>query len=498
VERRVAQGRWRDAPADLETDTVRAGWLALALGLGFVAVSLLVYAWSGTMRTYDPYYNHFLWQAAAFLDGRAAIDFPVVGGSGVVGNEYFNDVMTLPGGGALLPFPPLPAILLMPFVAVYGLATDDQLISMVLGALDVGLAWWVVGRLGVGQAARIATTAFFAFGTVFWYAAQLGTTWYIAHVVAVGFALVAVGLAIGADPSSVSDEDDVDDDGPVVEPLDPSPATVAERARALLGNLDARQVLVGLLFGLACTARLSVAFGAPFFVLVGSGGTWFRRGFSAAVGAAIPIGALLAYNLASSGSFIHAGYEVQYRLEANGYTQFGYHPEWSVEDPRYLPQNFAIAFLSTPVLFPDTVPRTLGGEAVCVDPAAERGLFNPDCPLALPRDIGMSLLLVSPAYFLAIPALRRWYGRSRLVSGGAIAVLLITVFNLMHFSQGWVQFGWRFSNDFVPFALPLVALGIQRFIGSGTRHRTAIVGVLVVTSIAVNLWGVVWGALLGW
>ena len=30
----------------------------------------------------------------------------------------------------------------------------------------------------------------------------------------------------------------------------------------------------------------------------------------------------------------------------------------------------------------------------------------------------------------------------------------------MHFSQGWVQFGYRFSNDFAPFALILVALGI--------------------------------------
>ena len=30
----------------------------------------------------------------------------------------------------------------------------------------------------------------------------------------------------------------------------------------------------------------------------------------------------------------------------------------------------------------------------------------------------------------------------------------------MHFSQGWVQFGYRFSNDFVVFALPLVAIGI--------------------------------------
>ena len=64
----------------------------------------------------------------------------------------------------------------------------------------------------------------------------------------------------------------------------------------------------------------------------------------------------------------------------------------------------------------------------------------------------MSVLLTSPAYLLAIPVLRR-YGRSRLVTGAVLAVGFIALVNLMHFSQGWVQFGYRFSNDAAPFAL---------------------------------------------
>ncbi len=63
----------------------------------------------------------------------------------------------------------------------------------------------------------------------------------------------------------------------------------------------------------------------------------------------------------------------------------------------------------------------------------------------------------------------------------------------MHFSQGWVQFGYRFSNDFAPFALLLVALGIERI--GGVRP---IVVVLIGWSIAANLWGVVWDRILGW
>ena len=63
----------------------------------------------------------------------------------------------------------------------------------------------------------------------------------------------------------------------------------------------------------------------------------------------------------------------------------------------------------------------------------------------------------------------------------------------MHFSQGWVQFGYRFSNDFVAFAMPLVAVGMQR------RGRVGVLAaVLIAASVLINLWGVIWGNLQGW
>ena len=73
----------------------------------------------------------------------------------------------------------------------------------------------------------------------------------------------------------------------------------------------------------------------------------------------------------------------------------------------------------------------------------------------------------------------------------------IAFVNLMHFSQGWVQFGYRFSNDAAPFALILVALGFERV---WTRYRWGMLGAmsLVVVSLAINLWGVMWSRLLGW
>ena len=475
---------------------------SVVIGGVLVGVALAAYWLPGSVR----FYNHFVWQAMAFLGGSAAIPWPVPG------NDYFQDVFPILDasgartGFALLPFPPLPAIVLMPVVAIFGLATDHRAVSVVVGAIDVGLCWWALGRLPIRRPVRLAVTIFFGFGTVFWYAAELGTTWFFAHVVAVAFAFLAIGVALGGDRSLEADlgaDDDVGVDGPagaIGSGIDrlfnaalDALAEVGDRLRNPGALIDRRQFAAGLLFGIACTARLTIVFGAPFFVFVGSGGSAARRAVSAGLGALIPIGLLLAYNQATTGHLFHPGYEYLYQLEANGYAALGYHPSWSIEDIRYLPQNLGLMLFGTPAILPDQIPSGLGpGAHLCTDPGAVRGLFDVRCPLVLPRDVGMSILLTSPAYFLALPALRN-AARSRLVAGAGLAVLAIALVNLMHFSQGWVQFGYRFSNDFVVFALPLVALGVSRRGGIGML-ATWLIGV----SVAVNFWGMTWGNLLGW
>jgi hypothetical protein len=103
----------------------------------------------------------------------------------------------------------------------------------------------------------------------------------------------------------------------------------------------------------------------------------------------------------------------------------------------------------------------------------------------------MSIFLTSPAYLLAVPVIAAGW-RRRLVMGSVLAIVAIALLNLAHFSQGWVQFGYRFSNDFAPFALILVTLGIARV---GVRWLS--IG-LVAASIVINAWGVYWGVTLGW
>ena len=115
------------------------------MGFGLVLLAIVVYSSSGTVR----FYNHFVWQAMAFLDGRVAIDFPVPSSPTSPGNAWMQDILPLRDangeltGLGLIPFPPLPAIVLLPFVAVFGLATDQRLIAVVLG----GVALVVPGLL---------------------------------------------------------------------------------------------------------------------------------------------------------------------------------------------------------------------------------------------------------------------------------------------------------------------------------------------------------------
>src|ERR1019366_2924510 len=212
-----------DGPSDNATV-----WTGLLIFAGILAIYLV----SNLDRV--NFYNHFVWQASAWLEGQAGIRFPVSASATSPGNDYFQDVLPIlaPNGSipgrALIPFPPLPAVVLLPFVAVFGLATNAQLIATFIGAIDVAIAFWMLGRLPLDRAVRVATTIFLGLGTVLWYAAELGSTWFLAHVVAVGLTLAAIGIALGADPRAATGDDDASLTGTVPD-------------RPSFGRLDRRQ-----------------------------------------------------------------------------------------------------------------------------------------------------------------------------------------------------------------------------------------------------------------
>lgn len=498
----IAEGSSPTSDATIASEPAGRSPLAWVVGLVLAALALLLYAASNGEHL--NFYNHFVWQADAFLHGRVSFPYPVPAGASLPQNDYFQDVYPLTDaagdatGQVLLPFPPLPALVLLPFVAMWGFATDQEAIAICLGGLGVGLAWWMLGGLRLRLTVRAMTTAIFATGTVWWWASAVGSTWYLAHLVAVNVALLAVGVTLRHDGQAAEQDpwSEADEEAEALEARLGRPLGRLEELWRSTWPPDRWQVLAGFLLGVAATARLPLVFAAPWFIFVGGGGSVRRRLLSAGLGGFLPVAALLAYTYLTTGALLHPGYDYQYQLEANGYPTLGYHPEWSVEDPRYVPQNLGILFGALPAILPDVAPDTLGFSApheLCTQPGAIRSLFNTDCPLAIPLDIGTSIVVSAPGLLLAVLAFRARRS-TRIAIGTFLAVGIVGFFNLMHFSQGWVQWGYRFSLDFLPFLLPMVALGAADAEG---RPRLA-AWALVVVGALVNLWGVIWGGLLAW
>ena len=460
VVRSIPRGRPSTAPTPTSPDVADRGASAPAASVvvgGLVVLALLVlYVLSNLDR--ENLYRHFIWQGLAWLDGKATIPFPVPG------NDYYNDVMPVldaagdPTGRGLLPFPPLPALVLLPFAALWGLGTDGQLLTAIGAALGVAVAFWAVGRLGISRSAHVASIVFLGAGTVLWYAAAVGTTWWTAHVVALPLLFGAVGIGIARER-----------------------AIARRTAHRLPLSIDPWLVLAGLLLGLAATARLPVALGGLFFLFAG-GGTVRSRVVSVGLGALLPLVALVAYTYVATGHPFNPAYDYLYRYEVNAYPQLGYDGAWSIEDPRYIPQNLARMLFQPPDVLP-----------TCDAAGAARGLFDASCPIVVPDAVGMSLILTSPAWLIALAAVRRRW-TDPVVSGGIIASLAIATLDLMHFSQGWVQYGYRFSLDFAPFLLPVMALGLDGLEGRWRRLGYALVGL----SVIMQLWGIIWRGVLGW
>ncbi len=60
-------------------------------------------------------------------------------------------------GYGIIPFPPLPAWVLLPFVAIWHVATNQQLLATFFAAVDVGIAYWMLGYLPIRPGVRVLT-----------------------------------------------------------------------------------------------------------------------------------------------------------------------------------------------------------------------------------------------------------------------------------------------------------------------------------------------------
>jgi hypothetical protein len=132
-------------------------------------------------------YNNFVLLSQAFLNGHAWIDWPgdYIDALGYGGRHYVIEA-------------PLPAVLLLPYVALFGLHANQTLLSIVLAGVAVGAAWELGERFGLQPSSNAWICAFLLAGTDLLWCAMLGDVWFIAHVSAVCFTLLALVELAGA------------------------------------------------------------------------------------------------------------------------------------------------------------------------------------------------------------------------------------------------------------------------------------------------------------
>jgi hypothetical protein len=414
----------------------RARRLLIGAAIYVVCVAVFAIVAGPRMTTHTPF-HHFAHLADAWLHGRQDLRFGAPGYA--MGNDFaeFN-------GKVYISFPPFPAVLMLPLVAIAGSPEDFRDGQFIVWLAGVGPAVLFLALEKLRRAGRSARTEIenaalallFAFGTVYFFTAVQGTVWFAGHVVGVGllsmFILFAVGgrspLACGllmacmwmTRPTMLltaplflleAARASVKDDGPI----EGAPLAMAKAAWARLDKVDLAKKLA--LFAVPVLASFAIT-------------SWMNRS---------------RFGDASPFAFGHEHLAWVRGSRLNAWGLFSFH---------YLGKNLAVMLTSLPYLPPKGVH------------AAAPFQINAH---------GLALWFTTPLYFWLLWPKKRDY----LYVTTALAALGPLAMNLLYQNTGWEQFGYRFSNDYAPLLIVLLAIGGRR-IGWGFR--------------AVAVWCVAWNA----
>ncbi len=145
-------------------------------------------------------YNYFTRLSESFTNGKLYL---------TQNPSWLNELVPVSNKYYVV-YPPMPAILMMPFILWFGESFSQTLFSIFLGSLNVVLAYLLLKRLAFSNITSLLVTVFFGFGTNHWYLSSIGSAWFLAHIVALFFLLLAlietfskqrlllIGLSVGA------------------------------------------------------------------------------------------------------------------------------------------------------------------------------------------------------------------------------------------------------------------------------------------------------------
>ena len=382
---------------------------------GFLAMTILgVVVFLGTAAAEPQALDYFNRLADAFLHGRYWLD---------EAPSWLNELIPAGDGRWYVAYPPMPAVLALPFVAIFGREFPAQVYSSLYAGLATGVVYLVLGRLGLALRVRdrLALSTVFAFGTCFWYVAISGSSWYFAHVSAVLLLAMATLSALTGKPAWIA----------------------------------------GFLLGLAALSRLPTGLALPFVLAAQLGfpgwsalrsmdkGRLLRTTVVFGLGLAVPAAIYIGFNLLRWGTLTDQAYtRIPGVLEDPIYVEHGILSLW------YIPRNlFAILFRSWN--------------------------YVDEFPFLQPSWWGLGIFLTTPLFLWLFKARIR----NPIVGWSLLGVVIVSLPIITHGNVGITQFGYRFSLDFQLLLFAILATVVAR--GWTGLMKAAAVGSVVICAYGV-------------
>jgi hypothetical protein len=395
----------------------------LAIAAAIYLACTVAYALVAAKETLTEHtrYNHYALLADAWLHGRQDL------ASGPPGYAGGNDFARF-DGKTFITFPPFPALVMLPFVALAGGAEDfrDGQLVIELAGLAPAFLFLVLEKLRRpnrrGDTLSRRTEKFnaglallFAFGTVYFFTAEQGTVWFAAHVVGTAVFALYVLLALDAE----------------------------------------RPLLAGLCLGLAFATRPTTLLAGALFALealrVHVKGelpvegpwdarlrtTWERLDKPAFLRTTALFALPIALVLGVESWMNHLRFDTWDPNVGHEYLTVawaGRMKKWGLFSSHFLAKNLGVAF----TLLPWLPPRGVQAAA----------------PFQINAH-GLAVWFTMPFYaWIFWPRRNGW-----LYGVVAVAALLPAFQDLLYQNSGWEQFGYRFSNDYALLLFVLLAIG---------------------------------------
>jgi hypothetical protein len=333
---------------------------------------------------------------------------------------WLNELIPLDGKYYVV-FPPMPAIISIPFVFVLGDKFEQQFLAHMLGAGIAILTYLLAIKIRKNKSIALWMLLLSGFGTIIWFMSANGSVWYTGQLSAVFFLMASINEIFG----------------------------------------KKRPLVVGLLFGAAYLSRIHILFAVlPICFFLIKGQIFKMNNLKNIALIALGLSPFVLfnalYNFARFGVWWDKGYALIPGVLDEPWYEFG------LVHPSYIPRHLKVMFTALPV-------------------------FQKDFPYILPSLAGLATWITTPAFVFSLFApIKKLAVRISIV-----AMLLISIPIFMHGTTGFAQFGYRYILELYPFIFLILIHALPDKLRSW--HWA-----LLLISILVNLWGVLWINKFGW